>query len=146
MICVRDILRERRTGEVWQIERTATVYQALEQLAAHDIGALPVVENGKLVGIFSERDYARKVILHGKSSREATVGELMSSPVTTVGPGDTVETCMALMTTRRIRHLPVMENDQMIGLVSIGDIVKAVIDDQRVAIRDLENYVTGRSY
>jgi CBS domain-containing protein len=143
MISVKDILRN-KSKEVWQIGPDATVYEALELLADKDIGALPVVADGKLAGMFSERDYARKVILHGKNSRETSVGELMSSPVITIGPDEPIERCMLLMTDHHIRHLPVLEAGAMVGLVSIGDVLKAMIDDQRVAIRDLENYITGR--
>jgi len=122
------------------------VYKALELMAEKNIGALPVVDaesGGKLLGMFSERDYARKVILKGKSSQATTVSELMSSPVTTVGLDDTIETCMELMTTRHIRHLPVIDHGQMIGLVSIGDVLDALVREQRVLIQDLENYIVG---
>jgi CBS domain-containing protein len=122
------------------------VYKALELMAEKNIGALPVVDaesGGTLIGMFSERDYARKVILKGKSSQATTVSELMSSPVTTVGPDDTIETCMELMTTRHIRHLPVIDHGQMIGLVSIGDVLNALVREQRVLIQDLENYIVG---
>jgi CBS domain-containing protein len=122
------------------------VYKALELMAEKNIGALPVVDaesGGTLIGMFSERDYARKVILKGKSSQATTVSELMSSPVTTVGPDDTIETCMELMTTRHIRHLPVIDHGQMIGIVSIGDVLNALVREQRVLIKDLENYIVG---
>jgi signal-transduction protein with cAMP-binding, CBS, and nucleotidyltransferase domain len=142
MTCVREILREKPAG-VWTIEPQALVYTALELMADKNIGALPVVEAGQMVGMFSERDYARKVILKGRSSRATTVGELMSYPVITVGPDETIETCMQLMTARHIRHLPVLENDKLVGVVSIGDILKAIIVNQQVMIRDLENYITG---
>lgn len=142
MINVRHLLQSKPAG-LWAISPQATVYEALELMANKNIGALPVIEEGRLVGMFSERDYARKVILKGRSSKEATVGELMTAPVYTVGPGEPVEACMRLMTDRRIRHLPVMEDDRVIGMVSIGDIGKAIIADQRVAIRDLESYITG---
>jgi len=121
-------------------------YKALELMAEKNIGALPVVDaenRDTLLGMFSERDYARKVILKGKSSHATTVSELMSSPVTTIGPDDTIETCMELMTTRHIRHLPVIDNGQMIGLVSIGDVLNALVSQQQVLIKDLENYIVG---
>jgi CBS domain-containing protein len=144
MILVRDVLRN-KAPRVWTIGPQATVYEALEVMAERNIGALPVVESGQVIGIFSERDYARKVVLLGRSSREITVGDLMSSPVITVGPSETIQTCMELMTDHRIRHLPVLEGAQMVGLVSVGDVVKAIIDEQRVLIHDLENYITGTS-
>jgi CBS domain-containing protein len=121
-------------------------FKALELMAEKNIGALPVVDaenGGRLLGMFSERDYARKVILKGKSSQATTVSELMSSPVTTVALDDTIETCMELMTTRHIRHLPVIDHGQMIGLVSIGDVLNALVREQRVLINDLENYIVG---
>ena len=121
-------------------------FKALEMMAAKNIGALPVV-NGeagdKLIGIFSERDYARKVILRGKSSQATPVSELMSSPVTCVSPDDNIERCRELMTTQHIRHLPVLETDRLVGLVSIGDVLKATISEQKVLIQDLENYIAG---
>jgi CBS domain-containing protein len=112
-------------------------------MANKNVGALLVIDKGKVVGIFSERDYARKVILKGKSSKETSVGELMTQKVLYINPGDTMENCMALMTAKRIRHLPVMENDQLIGIVSIGDVVKHLISDQQFTIRELEKYITG---
>jgi CBS domain-containing protein len=139
---VRDILRN-KSGQVWRIGPQATVYEALQVMADRDIGALPVIEGGELIGMFSERDYARKVILQGRTSHTTRVGELMSHPVYTVGPAQSVEDCMVMMTNRHIRHLPVLENGDLIGLVSIGDILKAMIDDQRVLIRDLEAYITS---
>jgi CBS domain-containing protein len=102
-----------------------------------------VMEGDKLVGIFTERDYARKVVLHGKTSRTATVGELMTTELARVGPDDTIDDCMSLMTDKRVRHLPVMENGKLIGVVSIGDVVKAIISDRELMIRELERYITG---
>ncbi len=142
MLRVHDLLRN-KGAEVWTIEPQATVYRALEVMADKDIGALPVVEGGRLVGMFSERDYARKVSLHNKSSRATTVGELMSHPVISVGHDETIETCMTLMTNHRVRHLPVLEDGKLTGMISIGDILKAIISDQNVMIRDLENYIAG---
>ncbi len=142
MLRVHDLLRN-KPAEVWTIEPEATVYRALEVMSDKDIGALPVVQAGRLVGMFSERDYARKVSLHNKSSRATTVGELMSHPVIAVGPGETIETCMTLMTNHRVRHLPVLDEDRLTGMVSIGDILKAIISDQSALIRDLENYIAG---
>jgi CBS domain-containing protein len=142
MMLVRDILRG-KPGQVWRIGPQSTVYEALQMMADRDIGALPVVEGGQLIGMFSERDYARKVVLQGRSSQTTTVGELMSHPVYWVGPAETIETCMVTMTNRRIRHLPVLEDGRLIGLVSIGDILKAMITDQRMLIDDLEHYITS---
>jgi IMP dehydrogenase len=116
-------------------------------MADNDIGALMVVdEEGALVGVFSERDYARKVILKGKSSRITSVGELMTQAVYYVGLEQTIDECMALMTGKRIRHLPVIEQGRLIGVVTIGDVVKMIISEQEVTIKDLENYITGGCY
>ena len=145
MTFVREILHDKPAG-IWSIAPQNTVYKALEQMAAKNIGALPVVDNGKVVGMFSERDYARKVILKDRSSRATAVGELMSHPVICVGLDDTLETCMALMTEHHIRHLPVIMpacSGDLVGMVSIGDVLKAMIDQQRVLIKDLENYIVG---
>ena len=143
MIYVRDLLRG-KSPEVWSVGPRDLVYRALQLMAEKNIGGLPVVEpDGKVVGFFSERDYARKVILMGKSSQATAVGELMSHPVYCVSPGDTIETCMELMTDRHIRHLVVCEDDKMVGVVSIGDVLKAVIDMQDAHIKDLENFIVG---
>ncbi len=142
MLRVHDLLHN-KVADVWTIEPQATVYRALEVMANKDIGALPVVEDGRLVGMFSERDYARKVILQGKSSRNTTVGELMSSPVFCVGPDETIDTCMQLMTTQRVRHLPVCDNDNLVGMISIGDVLKSTIANQQATINDLQNFISG---
>ncbi len=142
MITIKEILRHK--PEVWTIEPDATVYRALELMAEKNVGALPVVQNGKLVGIFSERDYARKCILLGRFSRDTLVSELMSSPVITATPDMTVYQCLAIMTERHIRHLPVVEGEKLVGIVTIGDVGKAIISEQEVAIRSLEGYITGR--
>jgi CBS domain-containing protein len=140
---VRDVLRE-KPPEVWTIGPRDIAFKALELMAEKNVGALPVVDHdGRLVGMFSERDYARKVILKGKSSHATTVGELMTSPVTVVSPGDKVETCMQLMTARHIRHLPVLDGERLVGLISIGDVLKATIAERDVTIRDLENFIVG---
>ncbi|OIO90282.1 MAG: hypothetical protein AUK03_13280 [Anaerolineae bacterium CG2_30_64_16] len=142
MFTVRQLLGT-KSGNVWTIAPEASVYEALQWMADKNVGALPVVEAGRLVGVFSERDYARKVVLLGKSSRETAVGELMSHPVYYVRPEQAIEACMTLMTEKRIRHLPVLEDGALVGIVSIGDVLKAIISHQEVVIRDLEHYITG---
>ncbi|HET6654928.1 MAG TPA: CBS domain-containing protein [Gammaproteobacteria bacterium] len=145
MATVKQVLRG-KDSEVFTISSGATVYEALELLADRDVGALPVVDNGQLVGIFSERDYARKVILKGKSSRDTAVDALMTTAVYSVDPDTTVEDCMALMTDRHVRHLPVLDDRRLVGIVSIGDVVKNIIAEQRGQIRDLRDYVAGNIY
>ena len=142
MDTVRQVLQVKGSG-IWSVAPQASVYEALEVMADKNVGALLVIAKGKVVGIFSERDYARKVILKGKSSKETSVGELMTQKVFCVEPGDSVEHCMALMTAKGIRHLPVMENDQLVGILSIGDVVKRVISEQEFTIEQLERYIRG---
>ncbi len=134
---------QEKGGQIWSVGPPATVYEALELMAEKNAGAVLVLENGKLIGIFTERDYARKVVLKGKTSKTTTVGELMTTDVLYVNPDDTIEECMALMTEKRTRHLPVMDNGKLVGLVSIGDVVKAIISDREFTIRELERYITG---
>jgi CBS domain-containing protein len=129
---------------VWSIPPDASVYEAIKLMADKGVGALLIMEGQRLVGIVSERDYARKVILQGKSSWDTPVSEIMTDKVFYVRPDQTVEDCMALMTAHRIRHLPVLDDDRVIGVVSIGDLVKAVISEQEVRIQQLEQYITGR--
>jgi CBS domain-containing protein len=145
MSIVKELLRQ-KPAQVWTIGPYTTVYRALEVMAEKNVGALPAVAGGNLVGIFSERDYARKCILMGRNSKDTMVADLMSSPVITITPDVSVEECLALMTTRQIRHLPVMEDGHLTGIVSIGDIGKALIAEQKIVIRDLEGYITGNSY
>jgi CBS domain-containing protein len=128
-------------SQVHFIHPDAKVIEALQLMAQKDIGALLVMDGGRVVGIMSERDYARKVILHGKSSQDIAVRDIMTSGVVTVDPSKTIEDCMSLMTQRRIRHLPVCEGDKLVGLVSIGDLVKEVIAEQEQTIRQLESYI-----
>ena len=120
-----------------------SVFSALEKMAEHNIGALPVVETGKLIGLVSERDYARKVILQGHHSHETPVREIMSRQVICAAPDDDVEHCMAIMTEKRVRHLPVLDKGKLIGLVSIGDLVKSVIGEQQFVIEQMTNYIAG---
>ncbi|MEE9571322.1 MAG: CBS domain-containing protein [Gammaproteobacteria bacterium] len=139
---VGELLSAKGT-DVWSVTPEQTVLAALVLMAEKEVGALMVLEGEALVGIFSERDYARKVVLKDKSSRDTPVSEVMSAPVITVGPDQSIEECMSLMTEKRTRHLPVLENEKLIGLISIGDVVKAVILDREAVIGQLEGYITG---
>lgn len=145
MRLVREILQT-KGSDIWTIIPEAPVYEALKLMAEKDIGALVVVESGEVVGIISERDYARKVILKGKSSMDTPVKNIMTTRVFYVAPEQTIEECMALMTDKRVRHLPVIVDGKLVGLVSIGDVIKEIISEQKVYIRDLENYIEGRGY
>lgn len=140
---VRLILKT-KGSQIWSLAPSATVYEAISRMSEKNVGALLVVSEGKLVGIISERDYARKVILQGKSSKEILVGEVMTSPVITVTPNHTVDECMRIMTSHHIRHLPVLEGEKLAGAISIGDLVKAVISTQAETIQHLGNYITGK--
>jgi CBS domain-containing protein len=140
MYTVKQLL-DSKPRNVVTIAPDASVFEALELMAERDIGAVVVVHDGYVVGILSERDYARKVILHHKSSKEITVDEIMTDRVLYVGLTHTIDDCMALMTDKRIRHLPVMDDDRLIGVLSIGDLVKATISEQDFTIRQLERYI-----
>ncbi len=141
MTTVRDVLAKKGNA-VCSVLADRTVFQALELMAEKDVGALLVVDGGgRPVGLFSERDYARQVILKGKASRDIPVSEVMVRRVVYVRPDQTVEDCMALMTEKRVRHLPVLEGEQVVGLVSIGDVVKSVISEKQFLIEQLANYI-----
>jgi len=134
---------QKKGSVIWWITPESTVYDAIAMMAEKRIGALVVLSGGKLVGIISERDYARKVILQGRSSKLTRVSEIMTSGVITVASHHTVEECMAVMTRHRVRHLPVLDDDLLVGVVSIGDLVKAIISDQAETINQLHVYITG---
>lgn len=142
MTLVKQLLRS-KGSEVITITPDASVYDALHTMAEKNIGALVVVEGEEVTGIISERDYARKVILHNKTSAEVPVREIMTDRVFCVFPENTIEQCMALMTEQRVRHLPVLDNDKLVGIVSIGDAVKVIISHQEFMIEQLENYIVG---
>lgn len=139
---LRSILR-RKPGAVYSVAQDASVYDAVAKMSDKQVGALLVLEGGKLAGIVSERDYARKVILKGKSSRDTRVGEIMSAPVISVTPDTPVSHCMRLMSSHRIRHLAVLEGERIAGVVSIGDLVNWLIESQEETIRQLESYING---
>jgi CBS domain-containing protein len=142
MNTIRNLLKAKGT-KVWSIEPDATVYDAIRLMAEKGIGALMVTEGDKLVGVMSERDYARQVILKGRASQSTPVRDIMTSKVFTVNPSDRVQACLALMTDKRIRHLPVLEGDKLVGVVSIGDLVRVIIEDQRSTIEQLTAYVSS---
>lgn len=142
MKTVREIL-QKKGNATWSVSPDATVYDALQLLAEKNIGALLVTKNEKLIGIISERDYARKVILRGKFSKDTSVKEIMSFTVVYVNTSLSVEECMAIMINKRIRHLPVIDNNKLIGIISIGDVVKAIIDEKEFVINQLVHYITG---
>ena len=139
---IKNVL-ESKGHEISSIAPDCTVFEAVRLLSEKEIGSLLVMEDGKLKGIFTERDYARKVILEGKSSKSSTVAEVMTTRVLCVSPERTVDECMALMTDKRARHLPVLDHKRVIGVVSIGDLVKAMISEQQVLIDQLQHYISG---
>jgi CBS domain-containing protein len=142
MTRVRDILTT-KGNEVWSIEPDASVYDAMKRMAEKGIGALLVMDGAKVVGVISERDYARKVILQGRASRSTRVREIMTGHVLYAELDQNIEECMALMTEKRVRHLPVMEGGEVVGVISIGDLVKSIITEQKFIIEQLERYISG---
>ncbi len=142
---VRDILKT-KDGKIQTISPKATVYEALEKMSEKEIGALVVMENKKVVGIISERDYARKIILQGKTSKKTLVKEVMSSHLFSVTPDTTVEDAMVLMTGKHVRHLPVFEKSKFVGIISIGDVLKLIISNKDFLINQLSDYIAGKYY
>ncbi len=140
---VGAILKRKGVG-AWSVTPEHTVFEAIAMMAEKGVGALLVISDGELAGIISERDYARKVILKGRSSKTTVIQEIMSSPVISVGPGQSVDECMELMTRNRIRHLPIVENEKVLGVVSIGDLVKWVVSEQEETIEHLQNYISAK--
>src|SRR6266446_2696946 len=137
---VSGILARKKTAAVWSIGPNATVFDAIRLMDEKNVGALPVVENGKLVGIVSERDYTRKVILKGRSSKDTPVSDIMTKQVITVNPSNSLTECMQIMTDKRVRHLPVLEGTNLVGILSIGDLVNWLISAQKAMIDNLERY------
>lgn len=140
---VRNILQE-KGNLVFSVDPSVTVFKALELMLEKNIGGLLITENSKLVGIFTERDYARKLALRGKSSKDTAIKEMMTPNPITVTPDTSIEDCMQIMSGKKIRHLPVVENETVVGVISIGDVVRFIIDEQRFIIEHLEHYITGR--
>lgn len=143
MKTVAQLLRDKQHQNVHTISSEATVLEFLQAMAEHNVGALPVVDDGELVGIVSERDYARKIVLQGRSSVGTPVSTIMSSPVITTEPQQSIQACMSLMTDRHLRHLPVVDDGRLVGLLSIGDLVKEAIAEQVDLIQQLERYIRG---
>ena len=142
MDTVKQLLKT-KGQQIWSITPDASVYEAIEQMNDHGVGALLVMENEKLIGVISERDYARKTILKGRSSKTTPVRDIMTRKVIYISPKQTLEECMALMTDKRVRHLPVFVGEKLIGIISIGDVLKAIITDKKFIIDQLESYITG---
>lgn len=138
-----DAILNQKSGDIWSVSPDETVYDAIKKMADKNVGALVVMENDKLVGILSERDYTRKVMLRGKRSRETMVREIMSTDLKTVDPKESVDDCLRFMTEKRVRHLPVMHEGKLRGVISIGDLVKHVISVQSATLQQLESYISG---
>lgn len=141
MITVAGILNNKVTA-VFSVTSDTTVYDAIKLMSEKNIGALPVVDNNQLSGIFSERDYARKIILQNRTSQDTLISEIMTAAVITITPQDSIEHCMEMMSSKKIRHLPVIENDQVVGIISIGDVVTAIIQSQKETINHLQTYIS----
>jgi signal-transduction protein with cAMP-binding, CBS, and nucleotidyltransferase domain len=139
-----DLILKQKGHDIWSVSPDDSVYESIKRMADKGVGALLAISDGAVVGIVSERDYARKVILQGRSSKDTQVKDIMTSPVVFVSPRNTLDECMSIMTKHRIRHLPVMEDEQVLGVVSIGDLVKWIISEQEVTIRQLEQYISGK--
>lgn len=142
---VRDILKSKNIKQTYTVHPSTKVLEALQLMSDKGVGALLVVDNKRLVGIVTERDYARKVVLMARSSQTATVSEIMSSEILTVNPDQTIDECMELLTEKRVRHLPVMDEGRLIGVISIGDVVKNIISEQENTIQHLEQYIRGET-
>ncbi len=142
MTTVEQLLKT-KNAEIWSVAPQSTVYEALQMMAMKDVGAILVTDKGNLVGIFSERDYTRKLVLKGRFSKDTTVGEMMTRRVLCIEPHSTIEDCMALMTNKHIRHLPVLEDERLVGIVTIGDVVKQIISDHEFTIEQLGKYMSG---
>ena len=136
-------LLDQKGHQIYSVDPDAPVFEAIKLMQEHGVGALLVMKNRRLVGIISERDYARKVILKGRSSKTTPIRDIMTAPVVCIGPERSIEECMALMTDKRVRHLPVLKGMELVGIVSIGDVVKATIAEQKFLIDQLERYITG---
>lgn len=146
MATVRQILDLKNNRDIYWIDPGRTTYEALQLMAAKDIGAVAVLKQGRLVGLLTERDYARRIVLEGKKSRNTPVRDTMCTRLYSVGPDKTVEDCMALMTDKHIRYLPVIESEKFVGLISMGDVVKTVIAEQQQNLEHLERYISGGEY
>lgn len=141
MLSVAGILKNKK-NEMYSVTSNTTVYDAIKLMSEKNIGAVPVVDNDVLSGIFSERDYARKIVLLNRKSQETLIKDIMTVTVLTVSPNDTIEHCMGMMSSKKIRHLPVLQDNKMIGIISIGDVVTAIIESQKETINHLQNYIT----
>lgn len=139
-----DSILQQKNGALWSVPPNTTVFDSIKLMSQKNIGALLVMENGRLDGVFSERDYTRKIVLKGKSSKTTAVQEIVSRPAISVTPQHTIEECMRLMTENRVRHLPVLDGDKVVGIVSIGDLVNWIISAQHVALKQMEAYISGQ--